>query len=90
MLVRFAFLAAVTFASTTAFAAQPAKPSAPHPVHLQPASAPVILASAEDMRPAPAPDQQPVAAPKRPRIGRVTTCRCGDPVPGDSETQPEE
>ena len=90
MLVRFAFIAAVTFTSTTAVAAQPAKPSAPHSTRLQPAPVPVVLASVEDLRPASSADQQPVTAPKRPRIGRVTTCRCGDPLPGDPEVQPEE
>jgi hypothetical protein len=41
----------------------------------------VVLASADQPRP-PAPDAaQPAPAPIKHRVGRVTTCRCGDPQP---------
>jgi len=45
----------------------------------------VVLASADQV-PAPPPHEQQVTAPaKHPRVGRVTTCRCGDP-----QAQPEQ
>jgi hypothetical protein len=62
--------------------AEPAKPQD----SAQPASRPIVLASADAVsKPATAADQQvPV---KRPRVARVTTCRCGDPIPQDEDQQ---
>ena len=63
---------------------QPAKHDARRPAQASHKPAEVVLASAETVRaPGPA-DPQASAAPKRP-VPRVTTCRCGDPLPG-SET----
>ena len=63
---------------------QPAKHDARKPVEARHKPAEVVLASADAMRtPAPV-DAQASPAPKRP-APRVTTCRCGDPLPA-SET----
>ena len=66
-----------------AAAAEPAK--APVRSADQPAKqvAPVVLASADEIR-APAEAEQQTAAPaKRERRARVTTCRCGDQTPNN-------
>ena len=60
--------------------AEPAQPAARDAA--QPASQPkpVVLASAEQIRGPIANGDQAAPAPvKRPRVARVTTCRCGDP-----------
>ena len=44
----------------------------------------VVLASAEPMHASP--DGAQSSAPQKRRVGRVTTCRCGDPQ-ADPETQ---
>ena len=85
MLARFVLIAATTFIGGNAFAAEPAKPPVQPATRQQPAPAQVVLASADDVRVPSASDQQPSSAPKRPRIARVTTCRCGDP-----QAQPEQ
>ena len=86
---RFALIAVAALMSTSAFAAEPVKPPVQPAVQPQPARAQVVLASADDVRIPSTADQQAAATPKRPR-GRVTTCRCGDPQPGDSgEDSPE-
>ena len=82
MYVRLVPIAAATLIGSAAFAAEPVKPP------VQPATQPqprpdMVLASADQV-PAPAPREQQAAATKRPRVGRVTTCRCGDP-----QAQPE-
>ena len=84
MHARFVLIAIASCVSGTAFSAEPAKP------HVQPAApqqpAPTqAMASADDVRVPSATDQQAASAPKRPRVGRVTTCRCGDP-----QGQPEQ
>ena len=69
--------------------AEPAKAPAPRAQQQrpQPGTA-VVLASADTMKPV-GTDAAQATQPKR-RIGRVTTCRCGDPQPGDvSEDSPE-
>ena len=76
MFARFVLTAAVALASGPAYAA-PAKPAPHPPSQQQPAPHEVVLASADDVSAPPANTQQTPAAPKR-RIGRVTTCRCGD------------
>jgi hypothetical protein len=78
MNVRFVLIAAAALASGTAFAAEPVKPPVQPAAQPQRAPAQVVLASADDMRAPSAGDQQVATPPKRPRIGRVTTCRCGD------------
>ena len=86
MYARFVLIAAASLVSASAFAGD--APSVPvHPA-AQPQSAPVVLASADQVR-APSADQQAPAQPKR-RIARVTTCRCGDPQATEAEAQPEQ
>ena len=70
--------------------AEPSKSPAPKAQQQQPQpAAAVVLASADTVKAA-ATDAPGAAQPKR-RIGRVTTCRCGDPQPGDvSQDSPEQ
>ena len=79
MHVRFILIAAATLTSGTAFAAQPVKPPVQPAAQPQPAPVQVVLASVDDVRSPSAADQPASTPAKRPRIGRVTTCRCGDP-----------
>lgn len=75
---------AATLAGATAALAEPPKPQAQEAG--EPSSRPIVLASANAVKtPAVSADQQ--AAAKRPRVARVTTCRCGDPVPQDDSDQ---
>lgn len=62
--------------------AEPAK--APVRKADQPAkqAAPIVIASAEEIRSQPS-DQQSAAPAKRERKARVTTCRCGDQAPNN-------
>jgi hypothetical protein len=55
------------------------------PQQPQPQSKPrvVVLASADSVKSGADESAQPVGAPPKHRIARVTTCRCGDPDPGD-------
>ncbi len=74
---RLIMIVAATLTSATVFAAEPSKPAPQSPARPELAPPKVVLASA-DVAPASAPaSQQAPATPKR-RIGRVTTCRCGD------------
>jgi hypothetical protein len=84
MYARFALIAAVTLTSASAFAAEPVKPAQTQPSQQQPASPQLVLASADDVRATSGVDQQSAAQPKPHRVGRVTTCRCGDVVPQPS------
>lgn len=87
MHTRFILIAAASLLSTAAIAAEPTKTAEPTPAQPQPQPQPahVVLASADDVHaPAPA-GQQQASAPAKRRVGRVTTCRCGDQQP-----QPEE
>jgi hypothetical protein len=77
MFVRFVLIAALAFAGEPAAAAAPAKPASQPQSQSQPAPREVVLASADDVATPATTSQQPPAAPKR-RVGRVTTCRCGD------------
>jgi len=82
MLVRSILISAMLTAATAA-QAEPAKPEAQPS---QASSRPLVLASAEALKaPVAASEQQ--APVKRPRVARVTTCRCGDPVPQDDSEQ---
>ena len=86
MHARFVLIAAASLVTSSAFAAD--APTVPvHPAS-QPQSSPVVLASADQVR-APSAEQQ-APAPQKRRIARVTTCRCGDPQPTDTEAQPEQ
>jgi hypothetical protein len=77
--------AAVLLASTSGMAAEPVKKPTPQPKQTQTRSVPVILASADEVSPATAPDAAP--QPVKHRAARVTTCRCGDPQPAQPEEQ---
>jgi hypothetical protein len=84
MHARFVLIAAVLM-SAHAFAAEPHKVPERSPAQPQPATPSLVLASAEAVQPTAAADQSAATPAKRPRIGRVTTCRCGDPQPSDSD-----
>ncbi|HEX3677567.1 MAG TPA: hypothetical protein VHU79_09285 [Sphingomicrobium sp.] len=77
MFARFVLIAAIVLASEPVCAAAPAKPASQPQAQPQAAPSEVVLASADDVATPPTTSQQAPAAPKR-RIGRVTTCRCGD------------
>lgn len=65
--------------------AEPAK--APAPQAEQQRSEPakvVVLAAAESVKANASDAAQVTPSQPRHRIGRVTTCRCGDPAPGDA------
>jgi hypothetical protein len=68
--------------------AEPPKAEAARSAQPQERPAEVVLASADTVR-GPAPDRaRPTPAPAKRRIGRATTCRCGDPQSGaDSQEQ---
>lgn len=87
MKLRLAMLAAgAALIGTTAVAADPAA-SSRQPQQADSPAPRLLLASADEVR-APAPsDQQAASTPKRPRIARVTTCRCGDPQPQAEQDQ---
>jgi hypothetical protein len=75
-------VAALSLAST-AFA-QPANAPVRKAEQATVQSAPVVVASADEIATPPATDQQQASAPAKPvRHARVTTCRCGDQTPGD-------
>lgn len=83
MNARFVLIAAAALTSVSAFAAEPSKPAqqaSPQPKNGSPQ---VVLASAAQVSsPAPADQQaQQLPAPPKKRVGRVTTCRCGDQLP---------
>ena len=86
MHARVIVVAASLLASASAFAAEPAAAPAAQPESAQPQvhRATIVLASADQANSAPA-DQQAQPAPRRARVARVTTCRCGD-----QQNQPEE
>jgi hypothetical protein len=89
MHARFVLIAA-TLIGANAFAAEPHKAPDRSTAQPQTAAPALVLASAEAVRtPAPA-DQSAPAQAKRPRVGRVTTCRCGDPQPSDTDGEQEQ
>jgi len=51
--------------------------------HSEPAKA-VVLAAAETVKASSSDAAEPTSSQPRHRLGRVTTCRCGDPAPGDT------
>lgn len=85
MCVRMAMIA-IAAASTSAVAvAQPGKDERPAKAPKPATAAPVVLASASDVRrPSPGDAERAVEPARRP-APRVTTCRCGDPQPDDSQ-----
>ena len=88
MHVRFVLIAA-TLISTGAFAADAPKPPVQPAAQPQAGSPPVVLASAEDVRAPSNADQQNATPAKRPRVARVTTCRCGGQE-ADTASQPDD
>ena len=78
MHARFVLIAAATLVSTAAVAAEPAKPAPSPQIAAPQAPVRVVLASADDLRSPVSTEQQAPSPPKRPRIARVTTCRCAD------------
>ena len=87
MNARFVLISAALM-SASAFAAESPKPTVQPADHRQPAPAQVVLASAGEAHSAPSEAQSPTPA-KRPRLARVTTCRCGG-QDSDAQTQPEQ
>jgi hypothetical protein len=87
MYARFVLIAA-TLISGQAMAADPAKGPADQSPQAHSTQAPVVLASAADVRTPPSSDQQSPTPPKR-HLVRVTSCRCGDQS-ADPEAQPEQ
>jgi hypothetical protein len=78
-------IAAVALTIATSAFAEPAKPHAAPAPKAATVPAEVVLASADTVRDAaPTPDQ-PAAPVKRPRVARVTTCRCGDQQAQDQQ-----
>ena len=80
MNARFVVFACATLVAGAPVAADP--PKAPPRETVQPHGQvrQVVLASADAVpTPAAATDQQVPAAPKRPHVSRVSSCRCGDP-----------
>jgi len=80
-----AIAAAVSAASV---AAQPGKEDQAGKSPKPAATAPVVLASAADVRQPPTTSAEPSVRPARRPAPRVTTCRCGDPQP--AEEQPDQ
>ena len=80
-------LTAIAALLTIAGTAQAEPGKAPAAQAEQPHSEPakvVVLAAADTARPSASDAAQTAPAQPRRRIGRVTTCRCGDPAPGDT------
>jgi hypothetical protein len=85
MQARLMIITAAALTIATSALAEPAKPhGAQQP---QPATPPaeVVLASAETVHDAAPSADQPAAPVKRPRVARVTTCRCGDQQAQDQQ-----
>lgn len=81
MLSRSIVIAVLLACGNQAFADPPkSAPAQPQP---QPAHA-VVLAAAEAVQDQAPETAQSTPAQPRHRIARVTTCRCGDPQPGDA------
>jgi hypothetical protein len=88
MRIGMAIIAILATVSAADAIAQPDKSQQPTKAPKLASTAPVILASASDARrPSPANADRPSESTRRP-APRITTCRCGDPQPGDS--QPDE
>lgn len=82
-------LIAVTLISTSAFAADAPKAAVQGAAQPQADPPQVVLASADEMRPASPGDRQSAAPERRPRVARVTTCRCGGQEL-DADEQPQQ
>jgi hypothetical protein len=84
--MRIALIVAAATLVTAPALAEPHKPVS-RDSQPQQRSAPVILAAAETP-PAPTADSgQQSQTPAKRRVGRITTCRCGDPQPGEQSPE---
>jgi len=88
MKIRFAIIAIGAAASAAIAAPEPNKNQQPGKPPKPSTATPVILASASEVHRPAAVDSDRSAEPVRRPAPRVTTCRCGDPQP--VETQPDE
>ena len=85
MTARLMFVAAAALAlAGAAVAADPAKPELPGTSTPAQPHRELILAAADTKSPAPVAEAEAPAPAKR-RVARVTTCRCGDPQPTESQ-----
>ena len=89
MRIRLIVLAAVLAVSSPAAAETPKSPPA-QVQQQQPQPQVAVLASADAVKAVPADASQPAPTQPKRRIGRVTTCRCGDPEPADVSDGPEQ
>jgi hypothetical protein len=78
MQARLMIIAAAALTIATSAFAEPAKPHAAQPPQAATPPAEVVLASADTVHETAPSADQPTAPAKRPRVARVTTCRCGD------------
>jgi hypothetical protein len=84
MKIRVATIAIAAVSAAAAANAEPDKNQQPAKAQKPVAAAPVVLASVSEARPFPADSKAPAEPVRRP-APRVTTCRCGDPQPEDSQ-----
>ncbi len=74
-------IAAAALICASNASSEPTKPESREAASTTNRPAPVVLASAEQVQtPVPNNSEQAAAPVKRPRVGRVTTCRCGDQI----------
>ena len=85
MQARLLIIAATAMAITTSAFAEPAKPHTAQSPQAATPPAEVVLASAETVRATAPSADQPAVPVKRPRVARVTTCRCGDQQAQDQQ-----
>lgn len=85
MQARFTIIAAVALTISTSAFAEPAKSRGAPPPRPATQPAEVVLASADNVRDVAPSADQPSAPVKRPRVARVTTCRCGDQQAEDQQ-----
>ena len=81
-----AIVIAALLASVGPAMAEPPKGEAVKADQSQQRPVQIVLASAEQVN-APTQASQPAPPPKRRVAPRVTTCRCGDPIPQDDSEQ---
>jgi hypothetical protein len=87
MTIRALIVAIAASAATASGAAQPSKNESRPPTPTRPQAAPVVLASATELREQSTAETQRPAEPAKRRIARVTTCRCGDPQPDEGQQE---
>ena len=85
MHARLMAIAAAALTLGTAAFADPPKTRDAHPAQQASPPAQVVFASADQSEEPTPPTQQATPPVKRPRVGRVTTCRCGDQQASDQQ-----